>query len=354
MLEYVDLRSDTVTKPCEAMRTAMAKAPVGDDVMEEDESINELQSLAAAMLDRPAALFFPSGTQSNLCALMAHCERGDEYLCGQHAHVYKYEAGGAAVLGSIQPQPLQMTLGGEVDLTQAQNAIKDDDVHYAKSKLFCLENTHYGYALTKDYTKDAVKFARENNLALHMDGARLFNASVHNNVDPKELVAEFDTVSICLSKGLGAPVGSLLLGSEDIIDKTKRIRKMVGGGMRQAGIVAAAGIYALQNNVKRLSEDHQKAAEISSGIDGLEHLECWSSNQQTNMVFMRAPKGYKEYIINFMEERGFLIGFFGQDIRLVLHKDIKGEAIPKIIQGFKELSVDLKNQIKTCASQVKA
>lgn len=345
MNEYIDLRSDTVTKPCEDMRVAMAKAVVGDDVMQEDDTVNQLQQLAAEMLDKKAALFFPSGTQSNLCAIMAHCGRGDEYMCGQQAHVYKYEAGGAAVLGSVQPQPLTMSLKGELDLEQAQAAVKEDDFHYARTKLLCIENTHYGYALPGEHIENAVAFARKNRLSLHMDGARLFNASVHNKTPLKEIIKDFDSVSICLSKGLGAPIGSLLVGSKGLIDKARRIRKMVGGGMRQAGIVAAAGIYALKHNIDRLAEDHQKAKQLAVAINALDLLSCWDHDQQTSMVFVEVPAGFKEYIMNFMEERQILTGFFGPDMRLVMHKDITIDMLDRIIRAFRELDHSLKRQI---------
>ncbi|MBU2452482.1 MAG: low-specificity L-threonine aldolase, partial [Proteobacteria bacterium] len=255
-MKQIDLRSDTVTRPSAAMRDAMMKAAVGDDVYGEDPTVNELEALAAKLLGTRDAIFCTSGTQSNLLALLTHCERGDEYIVGQRAHTYRYEGGGAAVLGSIQPQPLDFEEDGTLNLETVSKFIKPDDFHFARTKLLCLENTHAGKVLPLEYLKKASAFARNNKLMLHLDGARVFNAAVKLKIDVKEITQYFDTISCCLSKGLGAPVGSVLCGSKDQIKKARRWRKVLGGGMRQAGILAAAGIYALSNNLLRLETDH--------------------------------------------------------------------------------------------------
>lgn len=244
-MSVIDLRSDTVTQPTPGMRDAMASAPSGDDVYGEDPSVNHLEAELAKRLGFAAALFVPTGTMSNLLALMAHCERGEEYIVGQQAHTYKYEGGGAAVLGSIQPQPLEVQADGSLDLAQVAEAIKPDDFHFARTRLLALENTMQGKVLPISYLAAARAFTREHGLALHLDGARLYNAAVKLGVDAREITQHFDSVSVCLSKGLGAPVGSVLCGSSALIAKARRLRKMVGGGMRQAGSLAAAGLYAL-------------------------------------------------------------------------------------------------------------
>ena len=240
------------------MWAVMHKAEVGDDVYAEDLLTNQLESLAAEILGKEDALFCPSGTQSNLTALLTHCQRGDEYIVGQQAHTYKYEGGGAAVFGSIQPQPLNVQEDGTFDLAEVESYIKEDDFHFARTKLFCLENTHAGLALPMDYLQACHKLARSRNLLLHLDGARLFNAARKWDVAASQIAALFDSVSICLSKGLGAPVGSLLCGNKDFISEARRWRKVLGGGMRQTGVLAAAGIYAIENNIERLSEDQHK------------------------------------------------------------------------------------------------
>ena len=268
-MKEIDLRSDTVTKPTPGMRAAMAAAEVGDDVYGEDPTVNRLEALAAQMLGKDAALFVPSGTQSNLLGVMAHCERGDEYIVGQQAHTYKYEGGGAAVLGSIQPQPLEFEPDGTLDLARVSGAIKPDDAHFARTRLLCLENTQSGKVLPLDYLQRAHDFARSRGLGLHLDGARVFNAAVKQEVPVREIARHFDTVSVCLSKGLGAPVGSVLCGRADLIGKARRWRKMLGGGMRQAGVLAAAGLFALDHQLARLAEDHANAERLARGLAAL-------------------------------------------------------------------------------------
>lgn len=248
----IDLRSDTVTRPSRAMLEEMMAAPVGDDVYGDDPTVNELQRYAAELSGKEAALFLPTGTQANLVALLSHCERGEEYIVGQGAHNYLYEAGGAAVLGSIQPQPIDAAPDGTLPLDKVAAKIKADDIHFARTKLLSLENTHNGKVLPREYLKAAWDFTRERKLGLHVDGARIFNAVVEYGCELKAITQYCDSFTICLSKGLGTPVGSLLVGSADYIRRANRWRKMTGGGMRQAGILAAAGLYALKNNVSRL------------------------------------------------------------------------------------------------------
>ena len=291
-MQPIDFRSDTVTRPNAEMRRLMASAEVGDDVFHDDPSINRLEHYAAELLGFEAALFAPSGTQTNLIALLVHCQRGDEYLVGQDAHTYKYEGGGAAVLGSIQPQPISNQPDGSIALSDITAAIKPDDFHFARTRLLALENTIGGKVLPLDYLAAAEKLARGRGLSLHLDGARLFNASVKLGIDASKITRHFDSVSVCLSKGLGAPVGSLLLGSRDFVHAGRRWRKMLGGGMRQAGILAAAGEYALQNNVQRLAEDHANAALLASGLAHVPALKV--TLPQTNIVFVDVAAEHAE------------------------------------------------------------
>jgi len=333
-MKLIDLRSDTVTQPTQAMRTAMAEAAVGDDVYGEDPTVNRLEAMAATMLGMEAALFVASGTQSNLLALMSHCGRGDEYIAGQEAHCYKCEGGGAAVLGSIQPQPMDFEPDGTLDLAKVARAIKPDDHHFARTRLLCLENTHWGKVLPLDYLAEARTFTRERNLALHLDGARIFNAAVKQGVAAAEIARHFDSVSVCLSKGLGAPVGSVLCGSRQLVETARRWRKVLGGGMRQAGILAAAGIVALSGHVERLAEDHANANRLAMGLAGIGGLEVDLATVQTNMVFVRVAKGNAAPLAGFLEKRGIMI--FGQpNLRLVTHLDISASDVDKVVDAFR-------------------
>ena len=279
-----DFRSDTVTRPTAAMRAAMAAAPVGDDVFGDDPSVNALEAEVAELLGFEAAMYVPSGTQSNLVGVMTHCARGDEYIVGQEAHTYRYEAGGAAVLGSIQPQPLDNAADGTIPLPSIEAAIKPDDSHFAKTRLIALENTIGGKVLPAGYTAAVRELADQRRLAMHLDGARLWNAAVKQRVEPRKIAESFDSVSVCFSKGLGAPVGSALCGNRDYIKSARRWRKMLGGGMRQAGILAAAARHALTHHVKRLAEDHENAARLAAGL--ARHPELSVAPTQTNMVFI--------------------------------------------------------------------
>jgi len=282
-----DFRSDTVTRPTPAMRAVMAAAPVGDDVFGDDPSINALEAEAAGLLGFEAALFVPSGTQSNLIGVMTHCARGDEFIVGQEAHTYRYEAGGAAVLGSVQPQPLDNARDGTLPLADIEAAIKPDDSHFARTRLIALENTIGGRVLPGGYAQAVRDLADRHGLALHLDGARLWNAAVAQGVAPRAIAQGFDSVSVCLSKGLGAPVGSVLCGGADFIKAARRWRKMLGGGMRQAGILAAAGSHALAHHIPRLAEDHENAARLAAGLARHERLDVGPA--QTNMVFVGVP-----------------------------------------------------------------
>ncbi len=333
-MKIIDLRSDTVTQPTEAMRNVMAAAPVGDDVYAEDPTINRLQELAAEMTGKEAGLFLPSGTMSNLVALLAHCGRGDEYIVGQQAHTYKYEGGGAAALGGIVPQPLDFAADGTLNLDEVKAAIKPADHHFAVSRLLAIENTQAGKVLPHAYHADAARLAAEHDLILHLDGARLFNAAVASNIALEEITKFYDSVSLCLSKGLGAPVGSVLVGSAELIDKAHRWRKICGGGMRQAGIVAAAGIYALNNNVERLAIDHANAQNLAEGLREIEAFKIDMQTVQSNMVFIDCGQELQDELIPYLREQGILVGGYGQ-LRLVTHLDIATTDIPTIIGCFK-------------------
>ena len=279
----VDLRSDTVTQPSKAMRAAMAQAVVGDDVYGEDPTVNRLERTCAERLGFAAGLFVPSGTQSNLAALLTHCGRGDEYIAGQDAHTYRYEGGGAAVLGGIQPQPLPFDEDGTLPLAAVESVVKPDDYHYAKTRLLCLENTQAGRPIGPAYFAEARELADRLGLRVHLDGARLFNAAVALGVDATDITRHCDSVSLCLSKGLGAPVGSVLCGTDAFIAAARRWRKVLGGGMRQAGVLAAAGLYALEHNVGRLAEDHRRAKALALRLRDL----GLRAENRTNMVFVR-------------------------------------------------------------------
>ncbi len=333
-MKIIDLRSDTVTRPAETMRQAMFTAELGDDVYGEDPTVNRLQELVAAMAGKQAALFVPSGTQGNLLAILSHCERGEEYIAGQQAHCYRYEAGGAAVFGGVQPQPIDFEANGSLDLAKVAAAIKPIDDHFAITRLLCLENTRGGRVLPLDYQAEASTFAKEHGLKLHLDGARVFNAAVSQQVPLSRIAQYYDSVSICLSKGLGAPVGSVLVGSTELIARAHRWRKMAGGGMRQAGILAAAGIYALENNVKRLAEDHRNAWELAAGLSAIEGLDVDMDAVQTNMVFITMNPARQVRLLAYLKARGILAGGYGQ-LRLVTHHDFAAADIPAVIAAVK-------------------
>jgi threonine aldolase len=324
----VDLRSDTVTRPTPAMREAMHRAELGDDVFGDDPTVNALQRRVAEMLGKEAALFMPSGTQSNLAGIMSHCARGDEYLVGQGAHCYRYEGGGAAVLGSVQPQPLPNQADGTLALADIEAAIKPDDEHFARTRLLALENTLGGKVLPQAYVEQATALAHARGLATHLDGARLFNAAVKQGVAAAELVRGFDSVSVCFSKGLGAPVGSALVGPRDFIGRARRVRKMLGGGLRQAGVLAAAALHALDHHVERLAEDHALAQRLAEGISGIDGLQVVMP--QTNIVFATASGARGAALLQHLQQRGVLAtGLIG--LRFVTHLDVDRAGIDQAI-----------------------
>lgn len=339
----IDLRSDTVTLPSPAMRQAMAKAELGDDVYGEDPTVNKLEALAAETLGKEAALFVTSGTQSNLLAIMTHCARGEEYIAGQTAHLYAKETGGAAVLGGIQPQPLDFEPDGTLDLAKVEATIKPDDVHCAVTRLLCLENTQAGQVLPLDYLTEANAVARNHNLVTHLDGARLFNAAVKLGVDVQDITQHFDSVSTCLSKGLSAPVGSMLCGPADFIKRARRWRKMVGGGMRQAGVLAAAGIIALTEMVERLHDDHANARRLAEGLANLPGFEIDLDKVQTNMVFLTLAGPLVGKFKPFMAHKGITIGDGPYPIRAVTHYGIGAADIEYVIQAAAECSQQFLN-----------
>jgi threonine aldolase len=332
MSSPIDLRSDTVTRPSPGMRAAMAAAAVGDDVYGDDPTVNRLQDVMADRFGFEAALFFPTGTQSNLAALMAQCARGDEYLVGQDAHTYKYEQGGAAVLGSIQPQPLDNEPHGGIAIEQIAAAIKPDDLHFATTRLLALENTMGGKVLPVAYVREATAFAHSRGLRTHLDGARLFNAVVKLGTDPRTAAAGFDSISVCLSKGLGAPAGSVLVSSREVISAARRWRKALGGGMRQAGILAAAGLYALEHNVERLAEDHDNAAYFA---DGLRDLGFEVEAPQTNIFYVTIPGRQVAPLSEHLSQRGILASVAPRT-RLVTHLDVSRAQIDSALRAFRE------------------
>jgi len=343
MTALVDLRSDTVTRPTPAMRAAMAAAPLGDDVFGDDPSVNALQEKIAALLGFEAALFVPTGTQSNLCAILSHCQRGDEYIVGQFAHCYRWEGGGAAVFGSVQPQPLQHQADGTLALDDIEAAIKPDDAHFARTRLLALENTLGGRLLPFEYLQQATKLARRHGLASHLDGARLFNAAnaqaamtgADVRMEARRIAGCFDSVSVCLSKGLGAPVGSLLCGSREFIRLAHRIRKMAGGGMRQSGMLAAAGSYALDHHLDRLAQDHALAIRLAEGLADLPGLEVEAP--QTNILFtdLTGPARTRSAeLLAYLQERNILAtGLYR--LRFVTHLDLDVAGVDRTIAAIR-------------------
>jgi len=334
-MKIIDLRSDTITRPNAAMRQIIAEARVGDDVQGEDPTVNRLEELSAEILGTEAAIFACSGTQTNLLALLSHCGRGDEYITGQQAHTYKYEAGGGAVLGSIQPQPIEFEPDGTLDLQKVKKFIKPDDFHFARTRLLCLENTVAGKVLPLDYLCDAAELVRKHDLRLHLDGARIFNAAVKLNVNVQEISRHFDSVSVCLSKGLGAPVGSVLCGSTELINQARRWRKMLGGGMRQAGILAAAGIMAITENVDRLADDHANTELLAAGLSEIPGINIDPLLVQTNMVFVDIPREKFLDLRSFLEKQGILT-LKMNPLRLVTHSDVSTEDMNIVIKAFKD------------------
>ena len=334
-MDCVDLRSDTVTRPSPAMRAAALDVAVGDDVFGEDPTVNALQERLADELGFAAGLFVCSGTQSNLLALMAHCERGDEYLVGSEAHTYKYEGGGAAVLGSIQPQPIPQSADGTLPLTLVAKAIKPlGDVHFARTRLLTLENTWGGRVLPRAYLAEAGALARAHGLGFHLDGARLFNAAIAEGVAAREIARPFDSVSVCFSKGLGAPVGSMLLGSSELIGRARRWRKVLGGGWRQAGLLAAMANHALDHNVQGLADDHRRAQQLADALREIPALQV--DGPYTNMVFLTLPSERVQALEQHMRSAGIQLALRGPVLRMVLHRDIDDAGLARTIAAFRE------------------
>ncbi|QFZ81990.1 low-specificity L-threonine aldolase [Variovorax paradoxus] len=340
----VDLRSDTVTQPTPAMREAMAAAPLGDDVFSADPSVNALQEKIAALLGFEAALFVPTGTQSNLCAILSHCGRGDEYIVGQQAHAYRWEGGGAAVFGSVQPQPLDHAPDGTLPLAQIEAAIKPDDAHFARTKLLALENTLGGKLLPFDYVQAATDLAKRKGLQRHLDGARLFNAATAQaalnqrtdiRAEARRIAQCFDSVSVCFSKGLGAPIGSALVGSRDFIARAHRIRKMAGGGMRQAGLLAAAASHALDHHIDRLADDHALAQRLAQGLEGIEGLTVEAPH--TNIVFVDltgAAQARSSELLASLNQQGILAtGLYR--LRFVTHLDVDAAGVDRAVAAIR-------------------
>jgi threonine aldolase len=333
MTKAIDLRSDTVTLPTPAMRWAMAEAEVGDDVFGEDPTVNRLQEMAAERLGKEDALFVASGTMGNLVALLTHCGRGDEIILGDQAHTFIYEAGGSAALGGIHPHPLPNRPDGTIDLSAIEEAIRPDDIHCPRTRLICLENTHNrcsGAALTVEYTAQVGALARRRGLPLHLDGARIFNAAIALEVDAKELVRDADSVAFCLSKGLSAPVGSLLCGTADFVKEARRARKIVGGGMRQAGILAAAGIVALEEMVERLAEDHANARRLAAGLAEIPGLSLDPQKVQTNILYFELADSRIttwEFIAGLEKEGVRLLSLGPRRLRAVTHYGIEAADI---------------------------
>ena len=332
-MKPIDLRSDTVTQPTPAMWDAMRAAPLGDDVFGDDPTVNALQERIAADLGFEAALFMPTGTQSNLCALMSHCERGDEYIVGQMAHTYRWEGGGAAVMGSIQPQPIPNQGDGTLSLADIEAAIKPDDAHFARTRLLALENTWGGQVLPLAYVEAATSLARRKGLARHLDGARLFNAAVASGLQPREITKHFDSVSVCFSKGLGTPAGSALCGSRELISRAHRWRKMAGGGMRQAGVLAAAALHALDHHVERLADDHANARYLAEGLQGLPGVTV--AMPQSNIVFVDLSTDKPNDIVARLRQRGVLAtGLY--KLRLVTHLDVSAADVERAIPVLRQ------------------
>lgn len=345
-MNTVDLRSDTVTQPTAAMREAMLAAPLGDDVFGDDPSVNALQEKIAGMLGFEAALFVPTGTQGNLCGVLAHCGRGDEYIVGQMQHCYRWEGGGAAVFGSVQPQPLAHQPDGSLALADIEAAIKPDDPHFARTRLLALENTLGGKVLPLSYLQQATALARRHGLATHLDGARLFNAAVAQanggdaRREARRIASLFDSVSVCFSKGLGAPVGSALCGSRELVARARRIRKMAGGGMRQAGVLAAAASYALDHHVDRLAEDHALARRLAQGLEGLPGVQVEAP--QTNILFVDLVGPARERSAGLLEhlaQKGVLAtGLYR--LRFVTHLDVDAAGVDRAVAAIRSYFLD--------------
>ena len=343
-METIDLRSDTVTKPTPEMRAAMAAAEVGDDVYGDDATTNRLQAMAAEMLGKEASLFVPSGTMGNLLALLVHCQRGDEAIVGASSHIYLNEAGGMAALGGIQACPIKNQPDGTLALDEIKASIRSEDQHHPITRLLCIENTQNicgGVPLTSEYTRQVGELARSNGLRLHIDGARIFNSAVAQGVPVRELVDPADSVMFCLSKGLASPVGSMLVGSRAFIKRAHHLRKMLGGGMRQVGVLAAAGIISLQSMIERLEDDHMRARKLAEGLGRIEGIEVDEGSPHTNMVYLNlgyAVKPDASEVTFRLKAQNVLVDPDGpRRFRLVTHCWIDDEGVDRAVAAFKEV-----------------
>ena len=335
----IDLRSDTVTLPTEEMRNAMATAAVGDDVMGEDPTVNQLEKIAADLAGMEASLFVASGTMGNLVSVLAHCDRGDEVVLGDKSHLYRGEAGGVSVLGSVSFKPLENQEDGTIDINQIFTSISPDDFHFSKTKLIALENTQNycgGAVLPTEYVEKVSNFTNDHGLLLHMDGARIFNAVVYLGLNLSTLLENVDSVSICLSKGLSAPVGSLVCGSGEFISKARRIRKMLGGGMRQAGVIAAAGIVALEKMVDRLNEDHINAKKLAVGLSKIPNIGIDVDKVQTNILYFEIKNVPELKLANLLEDKGIKLYPRKPKWRIVTHSGITRTDIDFVLDAFKK------------------
>lgn len=328
-----DLRSDTVTAPSEAMRKAIANAVVGDDVYGEDKTVTRLEEELSARMGKQAGLFCPTGTQSNLLALLTHCQRGEEIIVGRSYHVFSAEARGASVLGGIALSPIDVEANGQISAEDVEATVKPDDSHSPVTKLLSLENTVSGFAIPLDACNTAADTARRHGLSVHLDGARMFNAATALGVDVSKVADVADTVSVCLSKGLGIPAGSVLCGDAAFVNKARRWRKMLGGGMRQSGILAAAGLYALDHHVDDLAEDHRRASILREYLAGFEELTVDQAPGQTNMVHIEITGTDPAKFVATLAQRGVLLGSNGSAQRLVLHRDINDSDLEKLMDA---------------------
>jgi threonine aldolase len=344
VMNLIDLRSDTVTKPTPEMREVIKEAEVGDDVLGEDPTVKTLEEESARILGKEGGLFIPSGTMGNLAAILAHCNRGSEIILGNRAHTFLFEVGGIAALGGIQTHILPNQKDGTLKLTDIQGAIRSEDIHDPPTQLITLENTHNrcgGAVLTTEYTQEVGQIARDNQLKFHLDGARIFNAAAALDVDPAVLAEPADSVMFCLSKGLGAPIGSVLCGTREFIKRTRKIRKMLGGGMRQVGLIAAAGLYALENHMPLIKEDHRRAVDLTQSLGEIDGLILMDEIPPSNMVYVRlqdqSPYSIDE-VVEKLREKGILVGRESEhQIRLVTHLWISDEDVRKVVQSFSDV-----------------
>ncbi len=342
-MEIIDLRSDTVTLPTDKMREAMSWAIVGDDVMEEDPTVKQLELIAAEKMGKDAALFVPSGTMANLASVLTHCRPRDEFILGDRSHIFLNEAAGITAFGGIQPHILPNQPDGTLRIEDIRNAIRGDNVHWPKTRLICLENTHnrcHGAPLTVEYTRQVIDMARQYDLKTHLDGARIFNAAIALNTDVKKLARDFDSVSFCLSKGLSAPIGSLICGKEEFIKEARRVRKALGGGMRQVGIIAAAGIVAIDSMIERLREDHDNARYLAEGIAKIKKIKLEIELIKTNIIYFELIDAGidTQMFLSALNDQGVKIGQTGKsNFRMVTHNGIDRVQIDRVISIFKKI-----------------